>query len=568
MITKYIKNIALAGSVCCCMTAALTSCDDMLDTVPQGQFTAEQLDESSVEGLVASAYAGLEAHFYGNNEAFAGPSTNWIFDVRSDDAYKGGGGTGMEENIHLLEVSEVNSDNVSCLNKWQNNYYAISRVHNAMLALQQASSIAGAEQVMGELKTLRAWYYFDLIRIFNRIPYFKEGEDVNTKPNDEFSRDEIFSFIKQDLTEAIEVLPAQKSAAGRITRTTAQAILAKVCAFTSDWEGVRDNADAVIKSGQYSLYQNFGDLSKIAFNNGSESVFALQCSTANDNAHINWSNLLNCTYSDGNLYGTGDDFFYGSQNLVNAFRTDPASGLPLLDGTFNRVNVTEDYDGTLDPRLDFTVGRIGFPWRGHTYTQGWCRAYDIYGEFSNKKAWPAPEDALATWPWGCNSLNFMFIRYADILLLKAEALVELASGTNAATDEGLVEARALVNQVRQRAAQSVDGSYSPVDLDPSKADYYVGLYPTDWDGNLYWTKERARMAVRFERRLELALEGNRWFDLVRWGQDYLMNTMNTYMTEEAKLRPYYQGRSVSANEIFLPVPLAEIDNSNGLYKQY
>ncbi|MBP3212443.1 MAG: RagB/SusD family nutrient uptake outer membrane protein [Prevotella sp.] len=568
MITKYIKNIALAGSVCCCMTAALTSCDDMLDTVPQGQFTAEQLDESSVEGLVASAYAGLEAHFYGNNEAFAGPSTNWIFDVRSDDAYKGGGGTGMEENIHLLEVSEVNSDNVSCLNKWQNNYYAISRVHNAMLALQQASSIAGAEQVMGELKTLRAWYYFDLIRIFNRIPYFKEGEDVNTKPNDEYTREQIFDFIKQDLREAIEVLPAQKSAAGRITRTTAQAILAKVCAFTSDWEGVRDNADAVIKSGQYSLYQNFGDLSKIAFNNGSESVFALQCSTANDNAHINWSNLLNCTYSDGNLYGTGDDFFYGSQNLVNAFRTDPASGLPLLDGTFNRVNVTENYDGTLDPRLDFTVGRIGFPWRGHTYTQGWCRAYDIYGEFSNKKAWPAPEDALATWPWGCNSLNFMFIRYADILLLKAEALVELASGTNAATDEGLVEARALVNQVRQRAAQSVDGSYSPVDLDPSKADYYVGLYPTDWDGNLYWTKERARMAVRFERRLELALEGNRWFDLVRWGQDYLMNTMNTYMTEEAKLRPYYQGRSVSANEIFLPVPLAEIDNSNGLYKQY
>ena len=568
MITKYIKKTAVVFTVSCGFVTALTSCDDMLDTVPQGQFTAEQLDDSSVEGLVASAYAGLEAHFYGNNEAFAGPSTNWIFDVRSDDAYKGGGGTGMEENIHLLEVSEVNSDNVSCLNKWQNNYYAISRVHNAMLALQQASSIAGAEQVMGELKTLRAWYYFDLIRIFNRIPYFKEGEDVNTKPNDEYTREQIFDFIKQDLREAIDVLPAQKSAAGRITRTTAQAILAKVCAFTSDWEGVRDNADAVIKSGQYSLYQNFGDLSKIAFNNGSESVFALQCSTANDNAHINWSNLLNCTYSDGNLYGTGDDFFYGSQNLVNAFRTDPASGLPLLDGTFNRVNVTENYDGTLDPRLDFTVGRIGFPWRSHTYTQGWCRAYDVYGEFSNKKGWPAPEDALATWPWGCNALNFMFIRYADILLLKAEALIELASGTNAATDEGLVEARALVNQVRQRAANSVDGSYAPVDLDPSKADYYVGLYPTDWDGNLYWTKERARMAVRFERRLELALEGNRWFDLVRWGQDYLMNTMNTYMSEESKLRPYYQGRSVSANEIFLPVPLAEIDNSNGLYKQY
>lgn len=554
----------IAGLLLC----SLTACDDMLDTVPQGQFTAGQLDDESVEGLVASAYAGLEGHFYGNNEAFAGPSTNWIFDVRSDDAYKGGGGTSMEENIHLLEISEITSDNVSCLNKWQNNYYAISRVHNAMLALQSAGGVSNTEQLMGELKTLRAWYYFDLIRIFKRIPYFTENEDVNTKANDEYTREEIFSFIKHDLEEAINVLPAKKSSAGRITRTTAQAIMAKVCAFTSDWNDVKTYADAVIASGEYELYDNFGDMSKMAFNNGSESIFALQCSTANDNMHINWSNLLNCTYSDGNLYGTGDDFFYGSQNLVNAFRTDPNTGLPYLDGTFNKVNVTENYTGTIDPRLDFTVGRIGFPWRGHTYTAGWCRAYDTYGEFSNKKGWPAPEDAFAGWPWGCSSLNFMFIRYADVLLLKAEALIELASGSNAATDEGLVEARTLINKVRQRAANIIDGKYTPQDLNPAKADYYVGLYPDDYDGNLAWTKERARMALRMERRLELALEGNRWFDLMRWGEDYLLSTMNTYMSEESNMRPYYQGRSISSNEIFLPVPLAEIDNSNGLYKQY
>ena len=280
---------------------------------------------------------------------------------------------------------------------------------------------------------------------------------------------------------------------------------------------------------------------------------------------------MNCTYSDGDLYGTGDDFFYGSQNLVNAFRTDPATGLPYLDGTFNKVNVDINYSGTLDPRLDFTVGRIGMKWRGHDYTSGWCRAYEVYGEYSNKKAWPAPEECYKGWPWGCNSLNFMFIRYADILLLKAEALIETAAGANAQpevdADGHLTEARALINQVRQRAANSIDGSYSPVDLDPSKADYYVGLYPTDWDGNLYWTKERARMALRMERRLELAMEGNRWFDLMRWGNDYLIQTMNKYMEEEAVLRPYYQGRSVSANEIMLAVPQEEIDNSNGLYKQ-
>ena len=554
-----------------CAICGFTSCSDMLDTVPQGIFTAEQLNGASAEaldGLVASAYAGLEAHFIGNNEAFAGPSTNWIFDVRSDDAYKGGGGTGMEENIHLLEVSEINADNVSGLDKWRNNYWAIVRVHKAMQALEQAGSVKDGEQLMGELKTLRAWYYFDLIRIFNRIPYATENEDLTTKTNDEYTREQIFGFIKQDLTDAIAVLPAKKSAVGRITQTTAQAIMAKVCATLSDWEGVKTYASAVINSGEYSLYANFGDLSKIQFNNGSESILALQTSTANNNSHINWSNLLNSTYSDGDLYGTGDDFFYGSQNLVNAFRTDPATGLPYLDGTFNKVNVTENYAGTLDPRLDFTVGRIGLPWRSHTYTAGWCRAYDIYGEFSNKKAWPAPEECYQGWPWGCNSLNFMFIRYADILLLQAEALIETATGNNAAEDNGLVEARNLVNQVRQRAANSIDGSYSPVDLDPSKADYYVGLYPTDWDGNLYWTKERARMALRMERRLELALEGNRWFDLVRWGDDYLMKTMNAYMEQETALRPYYQGRSVSANEIMLPVPQEEIDNSNGLYKQY
>ena len=113
----------------------------------------------------------------------------------------------MEENIHLLEVSEINSDNVSCLNKWQNNYYAISRVHNAMLALQSTSSVKNANELMGELKTLRAWYYFDLIRIFNRIPYFTEGEDVNTKPNDEFTREEIFSSTEDViLNRALEII--------------------------------------------------------------------------------------------------------------------------------------------------------------------------------------------------------------------------------------------------------------------------------------------------------------------------------------------------------------------------
>ena len=137
-----------------CVICGLTSCGDMLETVPQGIFTAEQLKNASddaLDGLMASAYAGLEAHFIGNNEAFAGPSTNWIFDVRSDDAYKGGGGTGMEENIHLLEVSEIHADNVSGLDKWRNNYWAIVRVHKAMKAIQDATADGMFVQKVEEL---------------------------------------------------------------------------------------------------------------------------------------------------------------------------------------------------------------------------------------------------------------------------------------------------------------------------------------------------------------------------------------------------------------------------------
>ena len=117
---------------------------------------------------------------------------------------------------------------------------------------------------------------------------------------------------------------------------------------------------------------------------------------------------------------------------------------------------------------------------------------------------------------------------------------------------------------REKAARSIDGRYTPVDLDPSKADYYVEPYPTDYDGNLAWTKDRARMAVRMERRLELAMEGQRWFDLVRWGT--AVETINKYMQEESKLRPYYAGASITEDEIYLPIPMSQIENSNGLYK--
>lgn len=548
------KYMAIA-TVFAASSLSLTSCDDFLDLKPTGTFTEEQLDDSSIEGLMASAYAGLEAHFFGNNESFAGPITNWVFDVRSDDALKGGGDITMEQYIHQLEVSNVTSDNAVALDKWRNNYYAISRVHKAMNAIEN-SNIANKATYLGELKLLRAYFYFDLIRIFKQVPYFTENEDPNGKRADEYTRDQIFSFIKQDLVDAYSVLPEEQSQAGRFNKYVAAAVMAKVSAFTSNWSDVETYANYVIASNKYDFYDNYGDMSKIEFNNKKESIMAVQFSTANNNAHINWSNLLNTTYSEGALFGTGDDFFLGSQNLVDAFATDN-NGLPYLDGSDHYVKTTENgdgnYDGNVDPRLDFTVGRLGMPFRGHTYNKKWCRAYDIYGEYSGKKGLidPSSPDMVQGFPWGASALNYCIIRYSDIVLLKAEALIE--------QNKQLDEARTLINDVRKKAQRSIDGNYTPQDLDPFNANYNVGLYPSEG-----WTQEYARKAVRMERRLELAMEGNRWFDLLRWNT--AVSTVNAYMQSEKRYHTYYAGNSISEDELYFPVPYEEVNNSNGLYK--
>ncbi|MCD8202300.1 MAG: RagB/SusD family nutrient uptake outer membrane protein, partial [Prevotella sp.] len=548
-IFNNIYKFLFGATIMFSMSGILTSCNDMLDTEPAGQFSEEQLSEESVEGLLTAAYAGLECHFFGNNESFSGPITNWVFDVRSDDAYKGGGGVSMESNIHQLEISNLTSDNVTNLYKFRNNYYGISRVHKAMNAIADMN-LDNKEIYYGELRLLRAYFYFDLIRLFERIPYIDENTDATSARYDEYTRDEIYGFIKDDILYAWQNLPETQSQAGRFNKYVAAALMAKVCAQTHNYDDVVTYANYVINSGKYELYDNFGDLSKIEFNNKKESIMAIQFSTANNNDHINYNSLLNTTYSDGNVFGTGDDFFLGSQNLVNAFATD-ADGLPYLNG--ENITVDSNYDGNVDPRLDFTVGRIGFPFRGYTYTSGWCRAYDVYGEYSGKKGLidPNSSDMVQGYPWGASGLNFCLIRYADILLLKAEALIELGSD--------LESARELINEVRSKAARSIDPSYTPVDLDPMLANYSVGLYPSTG-----WTQDYARKAVRMERRLELAMEGQRWFDLQRWGNT--VEVVNAFMQSEASLRTYYEGASISDDELFLALPLEDVDNSAGLYE--
>ena len=550
-----IKNVACIAAIAS-LGMGVSSCDDLLDTKPQGTFTSEQIGDDEAVDLMTSAYATLMCHFFGNNESFAGPINNWVFDVRSDDALKGGDGVTMEGYMHQLEIGNVQSDNDVCNFKWRNNYFSISRCNTAIRGIEAADIDAQLKQSMvAEMKTLRAYYYFDMLRIFQKFPYFDETVvDPSACRADEYTRDQIAGFIKTDLKDAYELLPRQQEQVGRFNKYVAAALLARVALFTSDWQTASDYAGYVIESGLYQLYPNFLDMSKPEVNNQYESVLAVQFSSANSPDQYNFNNCLNCTYSEGNLYGNGDDFYLASQNLVNAFRTD-ANGLPFLDGSFNDVDVeAADFAGNVDPRLDFTLGRIGMPWRSHNYNRNWCRNFDLYGQYSGKKPYPAPESPYVKTgivPWGASSLNMLLIRYADVMLMKAEALIEL--------NQNLDQARTLINDIRRRANDSVDPNYAPIDCNPMVANYAVSEYPATG-----WNQDYARRAVRMERRIELAMEGYRWFDLVRWGT--AVETVNAYYASEKRIHSYYEGANLSADEIYFPIPVNQVDNAGDIYK--
>lgn len=560
-LSKIYKTGAAATALV--LSLGCVSCSDLLDQKPYGQLTADQLQESDAEQMMTSAYAGLYAHYFGNNEAFAGPLTNWIFDVRSDDALKGGGATSMEENIHQLEMSNLTSDNVSNLDKWKNDLYAIAYTNSAQAAMMDANNPV-FETGIAEMTFLRSFYYFDMLKIFKYIPYIDATvKDISAVRNDEYSQVEIYDKLLPELEAAYDVLPETQKAPGRANKYAAAALLAKMYAQrpgATNWQKVAEWAGKVI--GKYELYDNCGDIAKIEFNNKKESIFAMQCSTGNNHAFVNWCNMLNCTYSDGNLYGNGDDFFLASQDLVNCFRTDPVTGLPILNDAERQSmgDVTVSLDIPVDPRLDYTVGRIGMPWKApdllnQRYSAAWCRVKDLYGEYSGKKFVEEPSKCAQEVPWGYSELNFVFLRYSDILLLHAEALIEIGGDAN------LKQAREEINQVRQKAVRTLGAELTttPIDLDSWMQFYRVGLYPENG-----WNQDYARKAVRMERRLELAMEGQRWFDLLRWG--IAEKTMNTYFGNERKVHGYIDGDAeVTTDELYLPVPLDEITNSNGTY---
>ena len=580
-----LKNIAFATLA----GLALSACsNDFLENKPQGTLSEGNMsDPQAVDLLVTSAYATFGCRYADSNDPHWFPVTNWSYgEVRADNAYKGGGGETDAWEIHDMETSRIQPNNGFLDGKWFNVYCGISRCNSAIRALRNIDESTNKNKNVriAEVRVIRDHWYFELVRLFNRVPYMDidlpEIEYTKVR-NDEFTREQHLARIAADLLEAADDLPENQPEEGRIDRGAALAYAAKVKLYQAYEQDPSTNAvtsvnkdlmkevvDIINRVQGYDLLADFQHLDLLEYENGPESVLAVQFSKndgTNDGGRVNWSMLLNSMTGPGCPW-QGDGFFLPSQDLVNAYQTD-ADGLPVFDyqskadyGTVkfdNEGNYTLDnVSGNVDPRLDFIVGRPTITYK--TFSERpcglWVRNSDVYGYNNCKRFWLSPEspDANHGWPWGASALNWQIIRYADLLLYKAEALIELGGGN-------LEEARQLINRVRTRAKNS---SYVKDFYDKSRnaANYKIGLYPATG-----WTQDYARRALRTEMRLEKAMEGERFFDLVRWG--IAKETMNNYFAAEKDNRIYYQNATFETGEEYFPVPVAQYNFSGGIYVQ-
>ena len=577
-----LKNIL--ASLCVVMTTGCS--DNFLENPPQGSLSDGVMDSpEAIELLVNAAYASLYGMTNEQGDPCMRPTTNWSYgEVRADNAYKGGGGEGDVWDVHAMETFQLQSNNGNLDGKWFNLYSLISRCNSALRVLKAAdpNEYKDRDMRIAEVKVIRAHHYFELVRLFNKVPYIDEDLKVSEYvdvPNDQFTRKEHLARIAGDLLDAAEDLPEKQGEVGRINRNIALAYGAKVKlyeAYEQDEQthvvtGVnkqllREVVDLIDEVKGYDLLKDFQQLDMIAYENGPESVFSVQYSMndgSSDGGRINWSNLLNSP--GGNSPYHGDGFFLPSQDLINAYQTDE-NGLPVFDyqsrpdyGVVEFIDETHqnlsNTEPTVDPRLDFVVGRPTITYKTYRETpcQSWVRDRGVYGHNCAKRFWVSPEspDMIKGWPWGASELNWQIIRYADLLLYKAEALIELG--------EDLETARQLINRVRQRA---MDSEYVKDFNNPEKdaANYKIGLYPAEG-----WTQDYARQALRTEMRLEKALEGERFFDLVRWG--IAQDVMTRYFEAEKDQRVYYQVAKFDAGEEYFPIPVAQYNFSLGRYTQ-
>lgn len=538
----------------------LPSCSDFLDDTPKGILTEDVVKDAYEEALIA-AYSAL------GNDHYDKPLSLWPYGtVRSDDAYKGGSGEQDIAAFHFFEVSNnINTEFGEVDGLWFQCYLGISRANSAIRAITLAEDFTGKNAKIAEARFIRGHFYFLLKILFKHIPYIDETVpvgDYGTISNVDLTNDELWQKIADDFQFGVDNLPEKQKEAGRADKYAAAAYLAKTYLYkayrqdnknshevtsinSDDLNKVITNANLVIAS-QYKLEPDFANnFLPGSYENGPESIFAVQYSSDDGTkfGRVNFADLLSVPMKLGCC-----DFLKPSESLVRSFRTK--NGLP----DFDNYNSDSSFANGRDARIFHTVALPGYPYKYNTdliYDTDWNRNPATYGIYASLKenVDPGCDCFIEMVPFYANTKNRIVIRFADVLLMKAEALIELHQQN---------EALNLINQVRSRAKQSTNF------ISYAKGEIGMELYQPGV--NCTWDEDFARKALRWERRLELAMEGGRFFDLVRWGN--ADQTINNYYNVEQSRRAYYTGASFTKNKHeYLPIPEQQIKFSKYLYEQ-
>ena len=557
--------------------STLVTCrKEFLDIKPAGDLNQFVLaDKKGLDALLVGAYSMLPgAKTF--NWTWEAASSNWLYgSIRGLEANKGSDSGDEPTGINAIQTYTDTGTNEYLNARWRAIYEGISRCNNLISVTNTALTKGNISQdqavlYLEQARVLRGWYHFEAWRMWEKVPYVDEKTDLRTVTNKEDIRGKIIA----DLTEGTN-LPLNMGSIGKFNKTVAEVLLGKALMQMN-----HDFADALIhlttaRSGTKAngaaigLAPTYGEIFDIANRNAIECIYTVQYSVNDGSGAKNAGDgeVLNFPYKGGGGSPGGCcGFFDPTQEFVNSFRT--SGGLPLLDFSYNANPVKSDQGiavsapfvpdaGPLDPRLDWSVGRRGIPywdWGKHTGAD-WIREQRYSGPYSPKKqVYKKSQEGIYTevgnWTSGWTANGYRMIRYADLLLLIAECLIE----TN-----DLDGARTYINLIRTRAANPAgfikDGAVPA-------ANYIINTYPLA--GYPFDSQDNARLALRMERKLELGQEGHRYFDLNRWG--ITVSELNRALAYEKTMpwgRSLYDDATVGAEDITYPIPQRQIDLSDG-----
>ncbi|MCR6639094.1 MAG: RagB/SusD family nutrient uptake outer membrane protein [Sporocytophaga sp.] len=480
---------------------------DFLDKTPQAAVTDENYYKtaSDLNSAINAAYDPMGWETERKGQIYA----NLFFfgDVVSDDAIKGGSGTSDIPDFHALETFIGNAGLPALLLPWQRNYTGIYR---ANLVIERAplsnADEATKTRVINEAKFLRAYYHFEQVKMYGDVPLVTKVLGANDYNLGRTPAAEVYKQIEADLKDASALPQKGGIETGRATRGAALALLAKVQMYQTrtdlgKWNEVLTNAESVINSKIYDLEKKYADVHTVAKENGIESIFEIQSNTkvggaAGDN---------NSDWSLGNEGTFINVMFRGRDNGGWGFN---CPSLDLLE-EFKKEKTVDGHD---DPRLKATIIQDGDSVFNEKYKAD-INSYPYTGTYCRKYVEP---QSLFGLNQSDGPSNYRIIRYADVLLMAAEAANELGM-----TEKALKYLKEVRDRVNMPEVTEVN-------------------------------KDRLREIIWRERRVELALEGHRFFDIVRQGRAaQIMGKTYTFS---------------NAQEVF-PVPQAEIDMSKGKIKQ-